>query len=324
MKKKKGITASLWGINTHRSVAESYISNPDDYVRTFTVQINGKKRHIITYKADKKGAALRKYHELIATAMGLCYESTPNSFAYKKGTGVLSCIEQHLESNTFLKTDIHEFFESIQYDKLLDMVFENSTCRKRKHVITRALKTCFYDGHMPIGFITSPVLSDLYLHNLDKEFLNREDVIYSRYADDFIVSGKGNMDCLERVKGELEKSLEQYGLSLNNKKTYFRTLRQPGDAIHVLGVNLVNDAPKPNRITISDSYIRETSKEICHFLNEYQEMESEERDNMYASIKGKVQFVRYYSESSFSKLEKMVSVKYGNHLDLTTSLLKEH
>lgn len=321
MKKRKAITTVLWYVNTHRYVAESYIINPDDYVRTFTVQINGKKRHILTYKADKKGASLRKYHELVATAIELCYESTPNSYAYKKGAGVLSCLEQHLESNTFLKTDIHEFFGSIQYDKLLDVVLENTSCRRRKHVITRALKTCFYDGHMPTGFVTSPVLSDLYLHNLDKMFLNRNDLVYSRYADDFIISGRDNMNCLEQAKGELEEALNGYGLTLNTKKTYYRKLRQPGDAIHVLGVNLVNDAPGPNRVTISDRYIRETSMYICQFLTGFREMTAEERESNLTSINGKIEFIRYFSTSSYNKLEKMVSIKCGSKIELSRNNL---
>jgi len=57
-----------------------------------------------------------------------------------------------------------------------------------------------------------------------------------------------------------------YGLSLNNKKIYCRIIDKPGDAIHVLGLNLVNSAPAPNRITVSAKYIRETSKEICEYL----------------------------------------------------------
>ena len=317
MAKKKSRSLYLYGIRTHRRVAEMYIKNPDDYLRTFTVQINGKKRHIITYKPDKKGAALRHYHELFANLMGCCYESIPNSYAYKKGTGILPCIEQHCESNTFLKADIHEFFNSIQYEILSEEVLKDSICRKNKKLIKTALQACFYEGHLPIGFVTSPVLSDLYLHNLDKAFIGREDIIYTRYADDFIISGVDNLSSLEVVKSELEDALAEYGLELNNKKTYFRTLRHHGDAIHVLGVNIVNNAPEPNRITVSDRYIRETSKDICQLLENSKEMGVEEIEDKLTSIIGKIEFIRYFSMSSYNKLEKMVSIKHGKRIELS-------
>ena len=56
----------------------------------------------------------------------------PNSFAYKKGMGILPCLEQHLESNTFLKTDIHEFFNSINYEKPTDLLLEDSVCKRNQ------------------------------------------------------------------------------------------------------------------------------------------------------------------------------------------------
>lgn len=298
-------------------IAEEYINNPNDYVTVFTVQINGKKRRIVTYAHNKKGAALRKVHEYFALIASGCYQSAPNSYAYKLGTGILPCLEKHILSDSFLKTDIHEFFNSIQYEILLEQLYKDNVCKRMKRRVGILLRACFYDGHLPIGFVTSPVLSDLYLHELDGSFLNRNEFIYTRYADDFIISGVGNMDSLEQVKTELEELLARYGLELNAKKTYLRTLRQPGDAIHVLGVNLVNNAPEPNRITISDKYIRETSKDICQFLADFKEMEAEEREDKLTSIIGKVEFIRHFSMSSYNKLEKMVSIKHGEKIDIS-------
>lgn len=311
---------SIKFISNYKGVAEAYCNNPDEYVRTFTVQINGKKRRIITYRADKNGAALRYLHTYITNLIPLCYDSMPNAFAYKKGFDILSCLEQHLESNTFFKTDIHEFFNSIQYEKLLEVLFEDSVCKKNKGILRLIIKTCFYDGRMPIGFVTSPILSDLYLNKVDKIFLEKKDITYTRYADDFIISGKDNMSELEKTLPELQSILSAYGLELNEKKTYFRTLRQPGDAIHVLGLNLVNDAPKANRITVSDRYTRETSKDICEYLTKSQDMVAEEKEYILSTLRGKVGFIRHCSQSSYKKLEKMVSVKCGEKVELEEEL----
>lgn len=239
----------------------------------------------------------------------------PNSFAYKIGLGILPCLEQHLESDVFLKTDIHEFFNSIQYDLLLDLILEDTACKKNKALMKLILKTCFYDGHMPIGFVTSPALSDLYLHKLDKSFVNRANVVYSRYADDFIISGNGNEEIMKDIKNEIESVLSEYGLQLNEKKTYCRTLRQEGDAIHVLGLNLVK-GERHNRITVSDRYIRSTSKDICELLTNHNYLTNEEKEYDLARLNGMIEFVRYASPSSFKKLEKMVSIKHGEKVEL--------
>ena len=110
--------------------------------------------------------------------------------------------------------------------------------------------------------------------------------------------------------------LSEYGLSLNNKKTYYRKLDKPGDAIHVLGLNLVNNAPKPNRITVSDRYIRETSKDVCEYLTKSNDMTPEEKEYRHAGLMGKIEFIRHCSDSSYKKLEKIVGIKYGEKVDL--------
>ena len=322
----RGKYSKSWSIDTMytdaRSTVEQYNEDPEKYVRSFTVQINGKKRNIITYTPDRNGAALRNIHSRFAFTISHCYKSMPDSFAYKKGSGILTCLSQHLQSDTFFKTDIHDYFNSIKFETLLSMFQEDKTCKRRMKKIKALLSLCFYNDHMPIGFITSPVLSDLYLHKVDESFLGRHDVIYTRYADDFIISGKNNMSSLEKAKNELEESLSEYGLSLNAKKTYFRTLHRPGDAIHVLGVNLVNNDPDPNRITVSDRYIRETSKDICRFLSEYQDQTKEENEIALSSAIGKIEFIRFVSPSSYSKLEKMVRIKHGEAVDLSRAMLE--
>ena len=299
--------------------ARDYIKNTDDYLRSFKVQINGKIREIITYSSNEKGRALKQLHRAFAREASICYKSAVNSYAYKKGVGVINCLNQHMKSNSFLKTDIHEFFNTISFDPLYKLILEGNP-RKRKKRLETLLKACFYDGHLPIGFITSPVLSDLFLHKVDETFLDRDGVIYTRYADDFIISGQDNISTLEQVKAELENILLEYGLELNHKKTYFRTLRQPGDAIHLLGVNLVNSDPKSNRITISDRYLRQTSKDICKYLKDCSKMNPEEEKKTRVSLYGKVGFVRYYSLSSYNKLEKMVSIKRGEIVNLSKVL----
>ncbi len=44
---------------------EDYLQNPEKYVYPFTVQINGKKRELLTYSRDENGLRLRWIHEAV-------------------------------------------------------------------------------------------------------------------------------------------------------------------------------------------------------------------------------------------------------------------
>lgn len=51
-------------------------------------------------------------------------------------------------------------------------------------------------------------------------------------------------------------------------------------------------------------------------MNECHEMEAEDKERELAVLHGKIEFIRHSSRSSYTKLERMVSVKSGNKIDL--------
>ncbi|MTS16795.1 hypothetical protein GMD58_15740 [Ruthenibacterium lactatiformans] len=58
-------------------------------------------------------------------------------------------------------------------------------------IVSLMTQACFYQGRLPLGFTSSPVLSDLYLVNLDRKYQADKTITYTRYADDFVVSASG-------------------------------------------------------------------------------------------------------------------------------------
>ena len=93
-------------------------------------------------------------------------------------------------------------------------------------------------------------------------------ICYTRYADDFIISTTGvdGKEKLEQALEILRAEISNHKLELNKKKTYIRQLKTEGDAIHLLGLNMVKTSTRKNRITVSHRYIIETSKEIGYLL----------------------------------------------------------
>lgn len=308
------------------ALVDKYIAHPEEFIRTFTVVINGKRRNIITYQPNEKGAKLRNLQRLFVCVLRGLHQPSEHSYAYKEGSSTKACLEQHLTYDHFLKTDIHAYFDSVPFELLREKVFALSPMMRRQHAYwTKILSACFYEGKMPIGFVSSPMLSDIFLKDVDERFGNMEGISYTRYADDFIISSSGDEaeNRLQYLLEELNREMEARKLELNKKKTYFRHLRQEGDAIHVLGLNLVRTAGETNRITVSDRFIRETSMELCQLMQEKEKLNDWEARKRFCSAMGKVGYITYASEQSARKLQKMLRVKTGREISLDYKSLQQ-
>lgn len=210
-------------------------------------------------------------------------ETNLSSVAYKKNHSYFDFLLPHKDNYNFLRLDIKSFFHSIK-EKYIRQVFNNyfknidnnsylkfdddtiamdsfinlttvkvhSRCRNKK-----------YRGNtiLPIGFITSPIISNIILRPIDiqiQKLCRTNNIIYSRYADDMLFStDKNNIHIAQDIfTKNIQKILLQYDLKLNRNKT----LR----AKHTLSLN---------GYTINDSEIRLSNKKtavinkMIHFYN---------------------------------------------------------
>lgn len=300
--------------------ANGYLQAPEEYIRFFDVNINGKLRHLVTYQANEKGRSLRILHTNFSEFLSNKYRHAQSSYAYAKGKNILDCVNRHLQSEVFLKTDIHTYFDSITCENMLKRIGMLRIRKEDMDTVSLLTKACFYQGKLPLGFTSSPVLSDLFLVTLDRKYQKKKSVIYTRYADDFIISASGPDARADLVafRLQLEKDLDLLDLQINRKKTYIRHLKEPGAAIHVLGVNIVRMDTDTNRVTISDSYIRETCKLLCAWL----EKDADEKNpEDFSKLFGRISFIKQCSQSSFEKLKKMTKVKCGYDGKFTSQAL---
>lgn len=297
-----------------KETIQDYLTNPDNAVFLYKTTVNGKVRQIVTYRDTTEGQMLRYLHRLLTLVFWDTYKTHPDSYAYQKGKNVNLCLKKHINSDTFLKTDIQSYFDSIPYDLLLDRILQSRVWPKsRKDDLERILSTCFYNGHLPIGFVTSPILSDIFLKDLDERMSVLKGIRYTRYADDIIVSSSGNdaKNKLEHALETLQTEITNHKLELNNQKTYIRHLKSEGDAIHLLGLNMVKTQTQRNRITVSQRFITETSKEIGYLLQNKTNLTFWEMQRKFASAMGKVSFIRHTSKDSTKKLKKLLKIKTG-------------
>jgi len=90
--------------------------------------------------------------------------------------------------------DLKSFFDEVDHAILLDLVYKKVKCQQTMQLLRRFIRAPIQiEGKLhkrrkgvPQGAPLSPLLSNILLHELDKE-LERRGLRYVRYADDFSI-----------------------------------------------------------------------------------------------------------------------------------------
>lgn len=150
--------------------------------------------------------ALRRLKTLLEEDFHVLYHTS--AFAYIKKRCAVDAVKRHQknESKWFGKLDLHDFFGSTNMNfvmKMFSMVFPISEVVKApegKAELEKALELAFLNGGLPQGTPISPLITnvmmipiDFKLTNLFRDY-NKQRFIYTRYADDFIISSKYDFD----------------------------------------------------------------------------------------------------------------------------------
>lgn len=147
---------------------------------------------------------------------------------------------------------------------------------------------------MPLGFVTSPALANLYLKEFDGLLygkLKKMDIkrpIYTRYADDMVISFQSQEDYLEKIeliRSEIDNLLKRVHLSINHKKTKIINLEKTNH-VRITGVSITKDKNNYRHLSVG----RKLKNHI--FWSAINQYDKEEKDyNEIAHIKGLYSFV---------------------------------
>ncbi len=86
----------------------------------------------------------------------------------------------------------------------------------------------------PQGGVISPLLANVYLHRLDREWQGQNNGVLIRYADDLVVMCRTEAEA-EHALAQLRAELEKLGLELKDSKTRIVHLREGGEGFDFLG-----------------------------------------------------------------------------------------
>lgn len=118
------------------------------------------------------------------------------------------------------KADIKKFFDSVNQDKLVEILRRKIRDEKVIWLLNQILKN--FDNKekgMPLGNMTSQFFANVYLNDLDYFVKNRLGMkYYLRYVDDFLILHK-NKKVLEDCRNRIEKYLKNLKLELHKDKS---------------------------------------------------------------------------------------------------------
>jgi RNA-directed DNA polymerase len=141
-----------------------------------------------------------------------------------------------------LETDIADCFEAIPHDRLMAAIEERIVDRHILKLLRALLRAgVMQDGAIrrgvtgtPQGSVISPLLCNVYLHRLDRQWTERGYGVLVRYADDLVAMCRTRAEA-EAALAALRQILAELGLVLKDAKTRIVHLAEGGEGLDFLG-----------------------------------------------------------------------------------------
>ena len=216
------------------------------------------KKSGLTRRIDAPTTNVKILQQKLNQVLQSIYGSRPGVHGFVVGKSVKSNAQRHIGKRWVFNVDLEDFFPSINFGRVRGMFMGKPYYLPQK-VATVLAHLCCFDGHLPQGAPTSPVISNMICAQMDsqlRQLARTNHSTYTRYADDITFSNTRKRfpadiavvnDLNQTLPGDrLRQIIEQNGFAINSKKIWMsgQYRRQ-----QVTGVT-VNEFPNlPRRFT---------------------------------------------------------------------------
>jgi len=188
--------------------------------------LKNKEKFYVTFSIPKKSGGFREI-DAPSKQMKLIQQWILNKILYKISIGdyvhgfvpkrsILTNASNHVNQNLVLGIDIKDFFPSVDIKRVTEIFLCVGYTQKTASFLA---ELCTYEGKLPQGAPTSPMLANLAVKELDiaiDDYCKKRNFKYSRYADDITISGSQK---LAMYKQKIIGIVESNGFAVNEKKT---------------------------------------------------------------------------------------------------------
>ncbi|MEJ7822055.1 MAG: reverse transcriptase family protein [Chitinophagaceae bacterium] len=218
----------------------------------------------------------------------ILYEIPVSRFAkaYIPKRNLLDNVKYHKDKKIVMCLDIEDFFSSIKRSSIEEIFRKKGYSSNIANLLS---KLCCCNDFLPQGAPTSPYLSNIFMTEFDSilsMYCQRQNLRYTRYADDITVSGEINQP--EIIKEFMKSELEKLRLTLNDNKSKVmgKNVRQ---IVTGIVVNQFIQVPKSMRDKIRQElfFIKKVG------LQQHLKNTNNQRSNYVNHLIGKINYVLY-------------------------------
>lgn len=195
-------------------------------------------------------------HKRISKMLEDWYSPPVSVYGFVKGRSTADAASVHIRQKTAFAIDLRHFYDQVNDSKLLD-AFSQVCDTETSNFL---LAVCSLGEGLPIGFRTSPTISNMALFKADSALLKYcegRSLRITRWADDMTISGD---DVDDDDLNEVANILNSHGWALNERKTRFMN----HDRV-ILGLNAEGNLTRPH---IRRSMKRSLRQQV-HFASLY-------------------------------------------------------
>lgn len=160
--------------------------------------------------------------KIITKELKFLPHNAAHGFTKKRNCKTSLQVHQAAGSRWFLKLDIKDFFPNTTFSKVLNaMNVVYPFCKFPDTVKEELTYICTRNGETPQGAPTSPMITNMVMLENDvaiTKYCKNHNLIYTRYADDILISSKVHFDW-ETVQKDIQEILNHY--ELKTEKTRY-------------------------------------------------------------------------------------------------------